>query len=170
MFFCGRPVLAGEIVYSSRGFHIAGGSDIAVAPFQNLTETAGAGENFANDVAESLSRAGVFRIIGTAQFKSRLAYADIGKAAFTDRSIAQVMGRQLGANYVVFGSVVEYGYELADDGSRTIPIAGVDVRIVDVYSGAIVFAGSFVKEGSPGAPLYGVAMDAADAVRERVVR
>ncbi len=166
----GSPVLAGEIVYAPKGFAVPGGSGIAVAPFQNLTAAQNAGEDFASDISESFSRAGIFRMVGTAQFKGRLVAAGGGRLAFVDRSIAQIVGRELGVNYVVFGSVVEYGYELADDGSRTIPIAGVDVRIVNVDTGTIVFAGSFVKEGSTGTSLYTVAKDVADAVREKVMR
>lgn len=167
LFFC-ATASAGEIIYASRSFNIAAGAGIAVAPFQNLTQAQSAGDKFSNYIAQALGEAGSVRIIREDQFKIRMSYNRLKPGISVDRSIAQVVGRQLGVNYVVFGSVVEYNYQLSNDGNRTTPIAGVDVRIMDVNSGRIVFAGSFIKEGSPGTQLDSVAMDAADAFNKRI--
>ncbi len=157
-----------ELVYSQDGFGLAQGSSVAIAPFQDLTRSLAVGDKFAGYIAQALKQEGTIRIIGEDQFKTSLAYNRFKQGLSVDRSIAQKIGQQLGVNYVIFGSVIEYGYELAPDGKKTLPIAGVDVRIVSVNSGRIVFAGSFATEGSPGSQLDNVAMEAAKAFYDRV--
>lgn len=169
LLFC-TSASAGEIIYASGSFNIASGASIIVAPFQNLTKAQGAGDKFSNYIAQALAEAGSMRIVREDQFNTRMSYNRLKPGLPVDRSIAQLVGGQLGIRYVVFGSVVEYSYELSNDGSRTIPIAGIDVRILDVNSGRIIFAGSFIKEGSSGTQLDSVAMDAADAFQKRILQ
>lgn len=169
LLFCG-VASAGEIIYVSGNFNITNGAGIAVAPFQNLTQAQGAGDKLSNYIAQVLGQAGPIRIIRQDQFSTSMSYNRLNPGLPVDRSIAQKIGSQLGVSYVVFGSVVEYNYGLANDGSRTIPITGVDVRVMDVNSGRIVFAGSFIKEGSSGTTLDSVAMDAASAFYERITQ
>lgn len=152
--------VSSELVYVRQGFHLTNGMRVAVAPFQNLTQARNAGNRLANDISQFLRQKKELYVIRQRQLEIGLKYAGLKPGFPVDRSLAQKAGRRVRINYVIFGSVVEYGYELASDGTRTIPIVGVDIRIMNVNSGRIVFAGSFVKEGSSGEPLNIAAMNA----------
>ena len=149
---------ADTLVYAAPGFNLVRGTIIAVAPFQNLTKAQFAGNAVSNDLATTFAQSRLFRVYGGNLFTIRMPYAGLNPALPVDRSIAVKIGRPVGVRYVIFGSVIEYGYQLTPQGNRTLPIVGVDVRIVDIQSGSIIFAGSFVKEGSSGSTLESVAM------------
>ena len=161
---------ADSLVYAAPGFSLVRGTTMAVAPFQNLTQTQSAGGIVSNDIAITFARSRLFRVYGENLFQIRMPYAGLNPALPVDRSIAMKIGQPIGLNYVIFGSVVEYGYQLTPQGSRTLPIVGVDVRIVDIRSGRIVFAGSFAKEGSSGGTLDGVAKQVVREFYEKAVQ
>lgn len=160
---------ADTLVYAAPGFNLVRGTTIAVAPFQNLTQAQSAGNIVSNDLATTFAQSRLFRVYGENLFTIRMPYAGLNPGLPVDRSIAVKIGRPVGVRYVIIGSVIEYGYQLAPQGSRTLPIVGVDVRIVDIQSGRIVFAGSFVKEGSSGATLDSIAMDIVKEIFGRMI-
>ncbi len=163
-------VKADEFVYAAPGFNLAHGATMAVAPFQNLTQAQSAGDIVSNYIANMFAQSRLFRVYAENLFKIRMPYAGLNPALPVDRSISRKIGQQTGLNYVIFGSVVEYGYQLTPTGSRTLPIVGIDVRIVDINSGRIIFAGSFIKEGVSDASLNSVAMDVVRSFFERAVK
>ena len=163
-------VRADSLVYAAPGFYIVQGTTIAVAPFQNLTQAQFAGDRVSNYIATTFARSRMFRVYGENLFQIRMPYAGLNPALPVDRSIAMKIGQPAGLNYVIFGSVVEYGYQLTPQGIRTLPIVGVNVRIVDIHSGRIVFAGSFAKEGASGGTLDGVAKEVVREFYEKAVK
>jgi curli biogenesis system outer membrane secretion channel CsgG len=163
-------VEASELVYFAPGFNLVHGATIAIAPFQNLTQAQSAGDRVSNYIANTFARSRMFRVYAENLFTIRIPYAGLSPALPVDRSISMKIGQPIGLNYVIFGSVVEYDYQLTPQGSRTLPIVGVDIRIVDINSGRIIFAGSFVKEGRSGSSIDDVAMDVVRSFYEKVVK
>jgi len=161
---------ASELIYSTPGFTLIRGTTIGVAPLQNLTQSGSAGDRVSSLIANIFAESRMFRVYGEDVFKTRMQYNGLNPSLPVDRSISVKIGQQTGMNYVIFGSVIEYGYQLTPQGTRTLPIAGIDIRIVDVSSGKIIFAGSFTKEGTPGTTVDHVAMDAVKAFYEKVMR
>ena len=161
---------ADSLMYAAPGFSLVRGTTLAVAPFQNLSQMQSAGAVVSNSLANEFVRSRMFRVYGENLFQVRMPYAGLNPALPVDRSIAMKIGQPIGLSYVIFGSVVEYGYQLTPQGSRSLPIVGVDVRIVDIHSGKIVFAGSFAKEGEAGGTLDSVAKRVAREIYEKAVR
>ncbi len=161
---------ASELVYLAPNFNLIRGTTIAVAPFQNLTQAQSAGDRVSNYIANTFAQSRMFRVYAENLFTIRMPYAGLSPALPVDRSISMKIGQPIGLKYVIFGSVVEYDYQLTPQGNKTLPIVGVDIRIVDISSGRIIFAGSFVKEGRSGSSLDDVAMDVVRSFYEKVVQ
>ncbi len=159
---------AGELVYRQNHFRLHRGTSIAVAPFQNLTQTENVGNSVADTVSNMMGSKGTFRIIGRNAFTQSMLSAGVGAGSTVDRSIAQKVGQLLGVNFVIIGAVTEYGYELAPDGTKTVPVAGVDIKIVDIGTGNIVFAGSFAEEDSSGTAIEKTVTEAVKDFYSRV--
>lgn len=163
-------VKANELIYTAPDFSLIHGTTIAVAPFQNLTSTGNAGDTVSNIITNTFAASRIFRVYNGTLFKTRMADAGLNPALSVDRSISVKIGQQTGLNYVIFGSVIEYGYQLTPQGVKTLPIVGIDARIVDVTTGKIIFAGSFIKEGTPGSDLNELAIKVVNAFYEKVMR
>ncbi|MGB9735746.1 MAG: hypothetical protein ACP5JP_05275 [bacterium] len=161
---------ADELIYTAPNYNLVRGTTIGVAPFQNLTSAGDAGDIVSNLIANTFAESRAFRVYGENLFKVRMPSAGLNPSLPVDRSISVKIGQQSGLNYVIFGSVIEYDYQLTPQGTKTLPIVGIDARIVDINSGRIIFAGSFIKEGSPGSPLNEVAAKVVRAIYEKAVR
>ncbi len=158
---------AADSVYYPSYYHLRQGTTIIVALLQNLTSGKSAGGMISRYITAAFIRGGRFRVYRQNMFRSFMARAGIAQRFPVDRSIAMKIGRLAGANYVVFGSVVEYDYLATPGGTGTFPVIGINVRIVDTGTGGIIFAGSLIKKGGTGDSLESLALRMAKSFYER---
>ncbi|MBX2857841.1 MAG: CsgG/HfaB family protein [Cellvibrionaceae bacterium] len=89
-----------------------------------------------------------FEVYERKQMKSVLKEQDFGQSGRFDPSTAAQIGRLIGLDYIITGAITEFGVSEAGGGGGGVHVskrgyhANVDVRIVDVQSGRVVFADS----------------------------
>ncbi|AWK89307.1 hypothetical protein DEW08_24690 (plasmid) [Azospirillum thermophilum] len=120
------------------------GSTIAVLPFENLTNHANAGLVAGDLVSTELYTLGLFRVSEASRVRNHLASAKLDAEKLSDGATAQEIGRALGVDAVLVGSVSEYGYQ---HGLREEPVVGLNARIVSTRDGAVLWASSQSEAG-----------------------
>lgn len=123
----------------------AAGAMLAVLPFENLTTHQNAGAIMADLLTTELYRLGSVKVMESSRTRSLLAGAYGEADGRGESAYAQDVGRKLGAQMVLLGSVSEYGYQY---GLREEPVVGVNMRLVRVADGAVVWATSESDIGS----------------------
>lgn len=116
---------------------------VAVMPFENLTAFPNAGEIVSELFTSELYSSGKFNVLESEQIKRILDEKGIEFPKVIDRSFTQEIGSVLGVDGVFFGSVSEYWYRVRMEETREEePAVGFNVRLVDVKTGAVVWASS----------------------------
>jgi curli biogenesis system outer membrane secretion channel CsgG len=116
---------------------------VAVMPFENLTSFPNAGEIVSELFTAELYTSGRFKVLESEQIKRILDEKGIELPRVIDRSFAQEIGAILGVDGVFIGSVSEYWYRIRMEETREEePAVGFNVRLVDVKTGAVVWASS----------------------------
>lgn len=113
---------------------------VAVLPLVNLTPQPQAGRIVGDILTTELYMVPQLEIIERTQMIDQLladAEADVEFAM--DKMVAQRAGQQLGVDAVVYGSVSEFRYKRGLDQS---PAVGVNVRMLDVKTGEVLWASS----------------------------
>lgn len=130
--------------FASPEARTASGASIAVLPFENLTTHQNAGTIMSDLLTTELYRLGGLKVMESSRTRSLLAgaYGDDGRG---ETAYAQEVGRKLGVQNVMLGSVSEYGYQY---GLREEPVVGVNIRVVRVSDGAVIWATSDSDIGS----------------------
>lgn len=117
----------------------ANNASIAVLPFENLTTHQNAGSIMADLMTTELYRLGRLKVMESSRTRSMLATAYGEPDGRGGTGYAQEMGRKLGVQTVMLGSVSEYGYQY---GLREEPVVGINLRVVRVSDGAVIWATS----------------------------
>lgn len=118
---------------------------VAVLPFENLTKFPDAGEIVAELFTTELYRINDFRIMDRNQVKRLMREKQITPPQVIDRLSAQEIGRALGVDGVLIGSVSEYWYRLERRSRKPggeEPAVGINARLVEVESGEVIWASS----------------------------
>lgn len=131
--------------FASPEARTAAGAALAVLPFENLTTHQNAGAILADLLTTELYRLGSLRVMESSRTRSLLAGAFGEADGRGESAYAQEVGRKLGVQMVLMGSVSEYGYQY---GLREEPVVGVNMRLVRVSDGAVVWATSESDIGS----------------------
>ncbi|MEQ5778560.1 DUF799 family lipoprotein [Thalassospira sp. NFXS8] len=133
-----------QIVTASAPVSLAPGNTIAVMPFDNLTNSEEAGQ-VASYLAVSALRATTGLAVqpesNVTQTYDSLASENAATSAIGAHSTvsARQLGEILGVQYVLTGSVSEYGYQY---GLREEPSVSMNMRLVDISDGSIVWTAS----------------------------
>ena len=124
---------------------------VAVMDFENKTPYGGwrVGQGASDMLATALVKEGKFKIFERDKIDSILKEQDFGASGRIDPTTAAKIGKLIGVEYVVTGAVTEYGESDSDySGGGKFSVgkkgyhAAVDVRMVNVNTGEIVFADS----------------------------
>lgn len=135
----------GKEAYASPEVRAAAGGTLAVLPFENLTTHQNAGTIMADLLTTELYRLGLVRVMESSRTRSLLVGTYGDAEGRGDTAYAQEIGRKLGVQLVMMGSVSEYGYQY---GLREEPVVGVNARMVRVGDGTVVWATSQSDIGS----------------------
>lgn len=141
-------------------------STIVVMDFQNKSKIGGfvLGSGASDMLTTALVKTRKFDVIERDKLKSLLKEQQLGESGLVDSSRASKLGKLLGAQYVVVGSITEYGMSKQSggvagiSGSKTIYRTAVDVRIIDTTTGKIIYAeNGNGEESSSSANIMGLA-------------
>ncbi|RTR22575.1 hypothetical protein EJ903_06615 [Azospirillum griseum] len=125
--------------FARAGDSLAPGASVAVLPFENLTNHPNAGQIAADLLSTELYGLNLYRVAESSRVRNQMAAARIDSEKLTDATHAQALGRTLGADAVVIGSVSEYGYQ---HGLREEPVVGLNARLVRTADGVVLWASS----------------------------
>lgn len=123
---------------------------IAVAPFADGPGASGinSGTAVTGLVINRLSQSGRFTLVERSQLKQILDERDLQAADLVDQSKAAEVGKLIGVDAIVTGSVTQYDSDKTVVYVHVVPIVGwsyrvgASVRIVDVKSGEIIYSHS----------------------------
>lgn len=119
---------------------------VAVIPFENLTSYPNAGRIICDLITTELYSVPNFQIMEHTEMIQKLKIDDENDFDhILDGLAAKKIGKVLGVDTIVFGSVSEYRYKRGLDEE---PIVGINVRLLDVKSEKILWAGSKSKRGN----------------------
>lgn len=112
---------------------------IAVLPFENLTNYPNAGRIAAELLATELYERGIFQLQEPSETLRTLAQLKVDPDNLTSVAAAQQAADLLDVDAVIVGSVSEFGYQ---QGLREEPVVGLNARLVEAGSGAVLWASS----------------------------
>jgi hypothetical protein len=116
----------------------------AVLPLVNLTTHPHAGRIVGDLLTTEMYASAGFRIMESTEMLERLKGEEEDLDRVLDRAVAARVGRRLGVDVVLFGSVTEYRYKRGLDED---PVVGINIRMLDVKSGRILWVGSKSETG-----------------------
>ena len=130
----------------------AGGEDydsiksVAILPFENLTKFYQAGGIVPDLMATELYRSRRFKVMERAEAAAVCAEMGIQIPKAIDAQYAQVLGKKLGVDGVIIGSVTEYWYRVyREEDADVEPAVGINARLVSVATGEVVWAASVTR-------------------------
>jgi len=126
------------------GVAAAATAKVAVLPFENLTNHPNAGLIAAQLMMTELYDRGLFQVQEETRTRKLLAELKIDPAHLTDIAAAQQAAGLLEVDALVIGSVSEFGYQ---HGLREEPVVGLNARLVDGKTGAVLWASSHSATG-----------------------
>ena len=116
----------------------------AVLPLLNLSTYPHAGRIVSDLLTTQVYALTDFKLMEGTAVASRLQGDAIDFDEAISRMVAQDTGRRLGVDTVIYGSVSEYRYKR---GLSEAPVVGINIRMLDVKSGSILWAGSRSETG-----------------------
>lgn len=120
------------------------GRNVAVLPLVNLTSHPQAGRIVGDVLSTELYAVSGFHLMERTEMQERINASDDDVEAVMDKAVAQKLGKELGADLVVYGSVSEFRYKRGIDQS---PAVGINLRMLDVNTGEVLWAASMSKTG-----------------------
>jgi hypothetical protein len=116
----------------------------AVLPLANLSTYPHAGRIVSDLLTTELYSLSDFQLMETTTVLDKLQIDGQDLDEVLEKMVAQKAGRQLGVDTIIYGSVSEYRYKR---GLNEDPVVGVNVRMLDVLTGRILWAGSQSRTG-----------------------
>jgi TolB-like protein len=143
-------------VYSSSGLSLPKETNIAILPFDNLTDEERASQQVYDIFLVEFLKVGNFSVVDPGEVERVLAEERIRYAS--ELSIEQIhkIGRELKIPMIVQGAVLEYGIRQVQ-GFKVVdvPYISLMVKMVDTQSGKIVWASSYSRNGNDSEKVFG---------------
>ena len=137
---------------------------VAVMNFENNSTWRYWGDNLgaaaADELVTQLLKTGSYRMIERSQLAAVLAEQDLGASGAVDASTAANIGRLLGAQLILTGSITQFSIETISGrfrglgGSRSKAETILDVRLIDTTTGEILMAESGEGEKTWGGGFF----------------
>lgn len=108
---------------------------VAVMPFRAPVDLVGA--SIADMVATEILKTYKYELIERSQIEQILQEQSLGMKGVTDSALAMQVGKILGVQGVIVGTVPEYGMRAVE--SRELPAVGINIRMIDAESGSIIW-------------------------------
>ncbi len=117
---------------------------VAVLPLVNLTTTPNAGRMVSDLLSTELYSSTKFNLLESTDMLKRVKGEDDDLEYVIEDIVAQKIGNKLGVDTVIYGSVSEYQYKR---GVNQSPTVGINLKMIDVSSGKVLWASSSSKSG-----------------------
>jgi TolB-like protein len=117
---------------------------VAVLPLVNLTSYPNAGRIVGDLLTTELYAQTEFQLMERTEMLEKLKGKTDDLDEVLDRSVALKVGKELGVDTLIYGSVTEYRYKRGLDED---PVVGVNIRMLDVNKGEVLWAGSESRTG-----------------------
>ncbi len=117
---------------------------VAVLPLVNLTNTPNAGRMVGDLLTTELYASTPFDLMESTEMLKRIKGNEDDLDFVMEDAVARKMGSKLGVDTVIYGSVTEYQYKR---GVNQSPAVGINLRMIDVASGNVLWASSSSKSG-----------------------
>lgn len=108
---------------------------VAVMPFRAPVDLVGA--SIADLVATEILKTYKYELIERSQIEQVLQEQSLSMQGVTDSALAMQVGKMLGVQGVIVGTVPEYGMRAVE--SRELPAVGINIRMIDAASGSIIW-------------------------------
>jgi polysaccharide biosynthesis protein PelC len=118
--------------------------NIAILPFENFTTHRNAGMIMTQLTATELMNQGLFKIMEDSELRKWLLQKQINPAHLEETTYAQKLGKMLGVEAVLLGSVTEFGYQ---HGLKEEPTVGVNLRLIHAETGQVLWSASYSEVG-----------------------
>ena len=142
VFFC----CAGPRTYVQSDADFTYIKKVVVLPFDNLTSDKFAGYKIREIVTTDILSRGFFDVIEQGEVKRVLKEEGKGSATTIDKEAAKRIGKRLGVQAFILGSVEEYGTSQGG-GGRSFSHVAISIRMIDAVSSKILWQASYNKEG-----------------------
>ena len=109
---------------------------VAVMPFRAPVELAGA--SIADLLTTELLQTYKYQMVERSQMEQVLGEQALGLKGVTDSTLAMEVGKILGVQGVIVGTVPEYGMRAV--GPNELPAIGLNIRMIDVLDGTVVWS------------------------------
>ncbi len=159
---CGN--VSGVIEYKPGPVTIPDNTFIAVAPFENLTDSKDATVVVSGRLQEALIESSNVWVTDWDKVADLLKNNGFGTNPPIGMTLAKNIVSKLRVSMILYGSIVEYGYRTGPDGKASIPGVGIELSLLNVQTGRVLFAGSFAQSGSQGESLEDTAKTLASNV------
>ena len=116
---------------------------IAILPLKAPTELIGS--SVADIVVTEMMRAGRYTLVERGQMSQVLGEAELALAGLSESAAVEV-GKMMGADGVVIGTVDEYG--MVAHRGRSYPVVGVSLRLIDCDSGRVMWSVGHARRGN----------------------
>lgn len=138
---------------------------VAVVPFENFTNHQNAGMVGAEITLSELARRNLFKVVLFEEVRRTMEKMEIKESDRIRNSQAESIGKAVGADLVLIGSVAEYGYQY---GLREEPSVSMNMRLVRVSDGVVVWTYSAGRVGRGVFSRESVSMVAFSVVRQLI--
>lgn len=108
---------------------------VAVMPFRAPVDLVGA--SIADLVATEILKTYKYELIERSQIEQVLQEQSLSMQGVTDSALAMQVGKMLGVQGVIVGTVPEYGMRAVE--SRELPAVGINIRMIDAATGSIIW-------------------------------
>ncbi len=117
---------------------------VAVLPLVNLTSYPNAGRIVGDLLTTELYAMTDFQLMERTEMLQKLKGENEDIDEVLDRSEALKVGKALGVDTLIYGSVTEYRYKRGLDED---PVVGLNIRMLDISTGEVLWAGSESRTG-----------------------
>jgi curli biogenesis system outer membrane secretion channel CsgG len=123
---------------------------IYVANFENKSAYGDhrLGEGISDVLISELAKTNNFLLLERNNLKFLMEEQKLGQSGFINQNTAPELGRLMGANALIIGSITQFGVRtethdvIITSGKKQVANCAVDIRLVDATTGEIVWAGS----------------------------
>ncbi|MCC7012375.1 MAG: hypothetical protein IT454_07440 [Planctomycetes bacterium] len=142
---------------------------VAVLPLENLTSERFAAERVREILNVELSSQALFEVVDLGEVNRVLRTQNVGNTSELGAAQTSALGRELGVQGLMLGSVVEY--QERRSGSLALPEVALSLRMLDAESGITVWAVTGARSGAKWTTrLFGIGEESQTDAVLRLVR
>lgn len=156
-------------LYVHSNFDLANYPRVAVMPLENLTSERFAAERVREILSVELNSQGLFQVVDMGEVNRVLRVQNVGNVSELGPVQTASLGQALGAQGLLFGSVVEF--QERRSGSLSLPEVALSLRMIDAETGVAVWAVTGARSGAKWSTrLFGVGAESQTDAVLRLVR